>query len=80
VTILNHQQASNMKNSTLKALGAYLRLSDKDKIHFLDTVSKIEKMPNIVRDDYIKTLLSLTSNEEMSMKDNPAGIRVSIIR
>lgn len=69
-----------MKKSTLTALGAYLRLAGNDKLNFLDTIAKIEKMPNIVRDDYIKTLLSLTTADEMAIKDNPSGLRISAVK
>lgn len=52
-----------MTNNTLKALRAYLFLSDKERLQFFDNIRELEKMDKSVRSDYTKSLLSRGNNE-----------------
>lgn len=47
-----------MTNTTLKAIRAYLLLSDKERLQFFDNIRELEKMDKSVRSDYTKSLLS----------------------
>lgn len=46
-----------MRNNTLRALRAYLLLSDQEKLEFFDSIREIEAMAKNVRLDYKKSLL-----------------------
>jgi hypothetical protein len=46
-----------MRNNTLRALRAYLLLSDQEKLEFFDSIREIETMDKNVRLDYKKSLL-----------------------